>query len=286
MMDVYDAHVHFLWESSLEEEARQWEALADEGLRGMAVIVMGYHLGRPSKCLELIPKAYHHRIAESIFRGEPDPARALPGELPGLRLFPYLDSRFIQRGEEDLAPFRDAGYKGLKVLYVPEEDQENGMVGWQKLFGRTVRQSEDLTANLVEQAAEFGWPVIFHADLRRYGGFVEDLLRSFTGTPFVIPHFGFSRKAVAGVLERWNNAYTDFSSLLPFMKKDPDAYKSFIAEFPDRVLFGTDATMGWADLTRAYLGFVREMLRDEEVLQKILSLNYLRVHGLRDESGE
>jgi predicted TIM-barrel fold metal-dependent hydrolase len=91
---------------------------------------------------------------------------------------------------------------------------------------------------------------------------------------------------VAGVLERWNNAYTDFSSLLPFMKKDPDAYKSFIAEFPDRVLFGTDATMGWADLTRAYLGFVREMLRDEEVLQKILSLNYLRVHGLRDESGE
>ncbi len=286
MIEAYDAHVHFLWETSLEKEANEWESLKGEGLRGMAVIVMGYHLGRPGKCLELIPKAYHHRIAESIFRGEPDPARARPGDLAGLSLFPYLDSRFIQRGEEDLRPFKDAGYRGLKVLYVPEEDRENGMVGWERLFGRSLRQSEDLTATLVEQAAEFGWPVIFHADLRRYGGFVEDLVRSFPGSPFVIPHFGFSRKAIARVLETWGNANTDFFSLLPFMKQDPDAYRDFIEAFPERVLFGSDATVGWPGLTREYLAFAKEMITDGEVLQRVLSGNYLRVHGLKGQAGE
>ena len=43
------------------------------------------------------------------------------------------------------------------------------MIGWEALFHRPLSASEDLTSRLVDHAASFEWPVIFHADLRRYG---------------------------------------------------------------------------------------------------------------------
>ena len=278
-MEIYDAHVHFLWEASFEQSAQEWTALKEQGLRGMAVIIMGYHLGDVERCLALIPSAYHHRVDRGIFEKPSDPASSIPPSLDGLQLFPYLDSRFMEKERADLTPFREAGFQGLKILYIPEEDRENGMIGWEALFRRSVRASEDLTARLVEQAASFGWPVIFHADLRRYGEFVEDLLGAYPSTPFIVPHLGFSRKAVDRLLERRPHVSTDVSSLLPFMKKAPEAYADFIAAHPDRVLFGTDATWGWPELEEAYLAFLPGILRDEAVLQKVFAGNYLRIHG-------
>lgn len=231
------------------------------------------------RCLALIPADYHDRIDPALFDKPPHPEECLPGDLLGMPLFPYLDSRFMEEGVADLGAFREAGFRGLKILYIPEEDRENRMAGWKNVFGRSVRASEDLTARLVEQASDFGWPVIFHADLRRYAPFVEDMLKSFPGIPFVIPHFGFSRKAVDRVLELFQHVYTDFSSLLPFMQGAVHAYESFINANRDRVLFGSDATLGWPELTLEYLAFVKQALvKDEEVLRKVLVENYLRIH--------
>ncbi len=245
----------------------------------MAVIIMGYHLVDPSRCLELIPTAYHDRVDPAFFKEPPDPSRAVARTLGDIPLFPYLDSRYMDEACADLSPFREAGFLGLKILYIPEEDPENGMVGWNNLFGRSLQASEALTARLVEQASSFGWPVIFHADLRKYGPFVEDVLKAHPGTPFIIPHFGFSRKAVAGILDRLGHVYTDFSSLLPFMQHAPEAYETFIAAHSDRILFGSDATVGWPGLTGEYLAFALRMIRDREVLRKVLQTNYLDIHG-------
>ena len=283
-MDHYDAHVHFLWNGPLEEAARGWMPLQENGLRGMAVIVMGYHPVGRARCLDLIPSAYHDRVDPSFFDEPADPAAPVPRDLWGIPLFPYLDSRYMEDAVSDLRPFREAGFRGLKVLFIPEEDPENGMVGWKRCFGRSMGESETLTARLVEQAAAFRWPVIFHADLRRYGPFVEDLLEAHRGVPFVIPHFGFSRKAVAGLMERLDHVYTDFSSLLPFMQKAPEAYAGFIRDHADRVLFGSDATLGWPELTARYLDAFRGMIPDEEVLQEVLVENYLRIHGGADRA--
>ena len=197
-------------------------------------------------------------------------------------LFPYLDSRFIEEEQSDLTPFREAGFRGLKILFIPEEDRENGMIGWERLFGRSMAASEDLTARLVAQAATFGWPVILHADLRRYGPFVEELVKAHPDTPFVVPHFGFSRKAMAGLLDRTGHVHTDFSSLLPFMHRAPEAYETFIEAYPDRVLFGTDTLMGWPELTEEYIDFATSILRDEEVRNMVFEENYLRIHGCSD----
>lgn len=278
-MEYYDAHVHFLWKGPLAQAASGWAPLREEGLRGMAVIIMGYHPADLGRCLDLIPSAYHDRVDPAFFDEPADPEACVHRDLQGIPLFPYLDSRYIGDAEADLAPFRKAGFRGLKILYIPEEDRENGMVGWKNLFGRSMRESEAVTARLVAQAAALGWPVIFHADLRRYGPFVEGLLGAHPGIPFVIPHFGFSRKAVAGVMERLDHVYTDFSSLLPFMRKAPEAYAGFIEAHADRVLFGSDATLGWPELTGRYLEAVKRMIPDEGVLRKVLLENYLRVHG-------
>jgi len=142
--------------------------------------------------------------------------------------------------------------------------------------------SEDLTARLVAQASSFGWPVILHADLRRYGPFVEELVQAHPRTPFVVPHFGFSRKAMAGLLDRTDHVHTDFSSLLPFMRRAPEAYETFIGSYPDRVLFGTDTLVSWPELTEEYVDFVSSILPDEEVRSKVFQENYLRIHGGSD----
>ncbi|MCF8062738.1 MAG: amidohydrolase [Deltaproteobacteria bacterium] len=283
-MDYYDAHVHFLWPGRLEQAARGWTSLREDGLRGMAVIIMGYHLVDRRRCLDLIPSAYHEHVDPALFDEPADPAECVRTDLQGIPLFPYLDSRYIEDALTDLRPFQQAGFRGLKILYIPEEDPENGMVGWKNLFGRSMRESEELTARLAAQAAAFRWPVIFHADLRRYGSFVEDLLKAHPGVPFVIPHFGFSRKAMAGLMDGLDHVYTDFSSLLPFMRQAPGAYAGFIQAHPDRVLFGSDATLGWAELSGRYLAFMKRLIPDRDVLRKVLSENYLCIHGDSDHA--
>lgn len=277
-MEYYDAHVHFLWEGELGHALKPWISMQEDGLLGMGLIIMAHHLGDPQRCLSLIPTAYHSLVDRSFFDAPPDQAVCVPESTDGLDLFPYMDSRYIEEAQSDLKPFREAGVRGLKVLYVPEEDRENGMIGWKNLFGRSMRASEDLTARLVEQAAGYGWPVIFHADLRRYGDFVEDLVRSYSEIDFVLPHFGFSRKAVTRLLERLGNVYTDFSSLLPFMKKSPEAYADFLNVFRTRTLFGSDATISWPELTGQYFSFITETIKDRDVLRRILLENYLSIH--------
>lgn len=278
-MNVYDAHVHFLWREPPEQAGRAWVSLGERGLRGMAVIIMGSHLADRSRCLALIPRAYHHRVDPAFFDEPPDLSRCVPRTVQGLPVFPYLDSRYMETDRADLRPFRDAGFRGLKILYIPEEDRDYGMLGWKKLFGRSLRDSEKLIADLVGQASGFGWPVIFHADLRKYGPFVEDVLASHSKTRFILPHFGFSRKAVSGILERLDYVYTDFSSLLPFMQKAPEAYKGFVEDHAGRILFGSDATVGWPGLIGEYMDAVRGMIRNEHVLRQVLETNYLRIHG-------
>jgi len=283
-MDFYDAHVHLLWEGDLERALEPWGLMKEDGLKGMALIIMAHHLGDRTRCLKLIPPAYHGFFDSSFFSRPPSVENCIPPAPAGIEFFPYLDSRYIQEPQADLKKFHDAGIEGLKVLFVPEEDRDNGMVGWERLLGRSLEESEDLTSRLVEQAAGYGWPVIFHADLRRYGDYVEDLLGAFPRTNFILPHFGFSRKAVTGLLERRENVYTDFSSLLPFMRKNPKAYLDFINDFPERVLFGSDAVVNWPELTRDYLEFIREKIPREETLSRVLSGNYLKIHGRTDPS--
>ncbi|MBI4772810.1 MAG: hypothetical protein HY788_01295 [Deltaproteobacteria bacterium] len=89
--------------------------------------------------------------------------------------------------------------------------------------------------------------------------------------------FGGSRKKMAHFLSKYEHCYTDFSSLLPYMKKDPAAYRDFISSFPDRILFGSDALFGVPSMVKEYIEFADGFL-DETLRDKVGRENYLRFH--------
>ena len=275
---IYDSHVHYLWRDSLAENSASFATLQEKGLQGMALIIMGHHLSEPQKCFDFIPHSYHDRIGRHLFANSSGMDLPSNSHFNDLETIPYLDSRYITKAEADLSGFREVGFKGLKLLYVPDEDETYGMVGWKRLFDQSHKEYEKLTLHMIDQAVEFGWPVIFHADLRLHEGFAREVLETYANHPFIFPHFGFSRKIMAGFIEQFNDCYTDFSSLLPFMRKTPDRYTNFIKAHEDRILFGSDATIDWTDLISEYIETTQALIRDEGILRKVFQDNFLKVH--------
>ena len=277
-MKIYDAHVHYLWRSSASQRNADFQSLRAQGLQGMALIIMGHHLRDTEKCFTYIPRSYHDKIDHNIFSG--DSVRKLPEAdlFPGIDIFPYLDSRYITEAEADLTRFKVKGFRGLKLLYVADVEKDLKMTGWPILFGKSAQDYEKLTMRMIEQAVSFDWPIIFHADLRLHESFAREVLTNFSDHSFIFPHFGFSRKIMAGVLEQFAHCYTDFSSLLPFMQKSPNAYRGFIETYADQVLFGSDATSDWPELIQEYVETVKTLICDEVLLKKIFQGNYLKVH--------
>ncbi len=277
-MEYYDSHVHFVWKGSLNEVRQGWQVLSKKGLKGMAVIIIGHHPSNWDRFLQSIPATYQKSLDRRFFDEGLGFQVSIAQQLNGLKIFPYLDCRFIETQDFDLNEFYEAGYKGLKVLYIPDEDIGLGRVGWKQFFGFSDKEYERLVNRMTEQAFSFGWPIIFHADLRRYGDNVEEILQTNPGCPFIIPHFGFSRKIMAKLLERFDYCYTDFSSLLPFMQNDRKNYREFIVTYSDRILFGSDALLGEPQLSANYLEFITSLIEEEAIRTKIMSENYLRIH--------
>jgi predicted TIM-barrel fold metal-dependent hydrolase len=177
--------------------------------------------------------------------------------------------------EEKIKRYSQRGFKGLKLLYVPEEDTTLRIGGMEKTFGRTGKQSEKITSLIIENASSQGMPILMHVDLRRYGNFVEEMIGSYPMTNFNIPHFGFSRRAISILLDRYPNCYTDISSLVSFMEKDPASYRSFIEQYQDRVLFGSDAVISQPEEVQSTLEFVNRFVEDTEMLDKLVHRNYM-----------
>ena len=277
-MKIYDAHVHYLWRNLTSKSNADFLSLRAEGLHGMALIIMGHHLGDMDKCFTYIPRSYHDKIDRGIFFDSSIKEVPAAELFSGVEIFPYLDSRYITEEEADLNRFKGEGFRGLKLLYVAEVEKDLEMTGWPILFDKSAEDFEKLTLRMIEQAVGFDWPIIFHADLRLHEGFVREVLTSFSGHPFIFPHFGFSRKIMARLIEQFEGCYTDFSSLLPFMQKSPDAYQGFIETYADRVLFGSDATSDWPELILEYIKTVKTLIRDEVILRKVFQDNYLKVH--------
>ncbi|MDO8722055.1 MAG: amidohydrolase family protein, partial [Syntrophales bacterium] len=110
--------------------------------------------------------------------------------------------------------------------------------------------------------------------------FVEEMLRSHPKTNFNIPHFGSSRKALFHLLETYPNCYTDTSSLVQFIIEDPASYKSFIRQYQDRILYGSDALISDPEHVESTQKFVDRFLDDQEIFHKLSYKNYLEFHGM------
>ena len=255
-MEYYDAHIHFFYNCSLHELQQKIGLLEKTGLSGMNILVIREFPAEIDTYLKMIPGAYHPFVTREALENQRDPFAVM--NLPRhLKIVPFLDTRFMENHiAEKIKMYKQRGFIGLKLLYVPEEDTTFHIGGMEKTFGRTCKQSEKITSLIIEQASSQGMPILMHVDLRRYGDFVEEMIRSHPGTHFNIPHFGFSRRVMSFLLEKYPNCYTDMSSLTLFMEKEAAPYKSFIKQYQDRILFGSDAVIGQPERVQSTLEFM------------------------------
>jgi len=280
-MEYYDAHIHFFYDCSLHELQQKIGFLEKTGLAGINILVISEFPAEIDAYLKMIPGEYHPFATREALQNQKDPFSVV--HLPRhLKIVPFLDARFMENHiKEKIKMYGQRGFKGLKLLYVPEEDTTLRIGGMEKTFGRTCKQSEKITSLIIGEASSQGMPILMHVDLRRYGDFVEEMVRSYPGTNFNIPHFGFSRRAMSLLLEKYPNCYTDMSSLTSFMEKEPASYKSFIQQRQDRILFGSDAVIGQPEMVQSTLEFMKRFLKDMEIFHKLVNKNYMNymTHG-------
>lgn len=279
-MKFYDAHIHFYFTFPAEELKRVFSQLTKIGLSGFNALVFTEFPAEIKTYLKMAPAAYHSLISMEGLEMQRDPFPYFEWAKP-LTVIPFVDCRYIENGiEEKMKRFKQQGFQGLKLLYVPEEDTAFQVQGMEQAFGRPLKKSEEITARLIDSASSQGMCVLFHVDLRRYSDFVEEMIRSHPETNFNIPHFGFSRKAISPFLETYPNCYTDTSALFPFMEEEPAAYRSFIRQYQDRILYGSDALIGDPGHVESSLKFVERLLDDQGIFHKLVCKNYTTFHGI------
>jgi hypothetical protein len=279
-MKYYDAHIHFFYDCSYNELKQKFSFLETIGLAGMNVLVIAEFPTEINDALKMIPGDYHPYVTQGALENQKDPFDAIQLSHP-LKIVPFLDARFIENNiEEKIKMYRQRGFKGLKLLYVPEEDTVLRIGGMEKTFRRTCRQSEKITSMIIENASSQGMPIMMHADLRKYGDFVGEMVGNFPKTNFNIPHFGFSRREISFLLDQYPNCYTDISSLISFMEKDPVSYKNFIKQYQDRILFGSDTVIGHPESIQVTFLFVNRFLEDMEIFHRLVNKNYLNFMNL------
>jgi hypothetical protein len=279
----YDAHIHFFYPYQSKELLAVLKDLEGKGLAGFDALVFAEIPTEMETVLTIVPGAYHHYITPRVLENQKDPFRVIDQANP-LRIIPFADVRFVRSdAHQKVQRFKQKGYQGIKLLYIPEEEVELQIGGMEKAFGRSVKESEAITALLIDSASSHGMLVLFHADLRKYGGFVEDMVRSHPKTNFNIPHFGSSRKLMSALMDRYSNCYTDLSSLTPFMQRDPASYRDFVAAYQDRILFGSDGVFNHPEDIESALELLRKFLDEDEVFDKLVRRNFLKFHHLPEE---
>ena len=279
IMQFYDAHIHFYFKFPAEELKGVFSRLIASGMRGFNALTFPEFPNDINVVLKMVPAAYHGNISLAALEVQQDSAPFFEWALP-LTIIPFVDARFMEHDiEAKMERFKQRGFKGLKLLYVPEEDKNIRVEGMERAFGRPLKKSEAIAARLIDSAASQRMCVLFHADLRRYGSFVEEMLHSHPTINFNIPHFGSSRRAMSNLLENYPNCYTDTSSLVPFMTQDPESYRSFIRQFQDRILYGSDALISNPGHVESTRGFLDQLLDDPALFHKLTHKNYLEFHG-------
>jgi hypothetical protein len=279
-MKFFDAHIHFFYQCSSDELRRIFDSLERIGMAGFDALTIAEYPSDIDTVLKMIPGAYHSYVTPRVLENQKDPFPVLEGVHP-LKITPFLDARFIETHiEQKMKRFWEMGFKGLKLLYVPEEDAEFFIGGMEKAFGRPRLHSEKITSLIIESAASLGLSILMHVDLRRYGNFVEEMIGSHPQANFNIPHFGYSRKAISFLLEKYENCYTDLSSLNSFMEKEPISYKGFIKRYQDRILWGSDALICQPDRIQSTLKFIDQFLEDREIFDKLVNKNYRVFHRM------
>ncbi len=136
------------------------------------------------------------------------------------------------------------GGKGLKLY--------NGHSYYYEIFNQPLNSSRMMPIYAFAERNHL--PVLFHINISKYEDELRDILTKYPDLVVNIPHFMVSSiqiDRVKKLLDDFPNLYTDISFGSPEflaaglrrISNDTDKYRSFINEYSDRVLFGTDMVL-------------------------------------------
>lgn len=286
---LIDAHIHWcVFGRPLKEVESELQWLEEYGFDAVVVLPLPAMGAPPERAVHLIPGAYRDLTGITAERMVHDDLQSWLDFKPiwaektrRMEVLSFLDVRAWD-GRAELDFWWGEGHAGFKnILILDEDEAKMRMPPLRWVPG--IKREEYLNAHrdMFTQAAKKKVPVLYHADLSAHSSFVEECLQECPDLNVCIPHLGFSRKKMARLLERFPNLMSDISSLMPYVKADPEAYRSFIREFPDRIMLGSDV-IACHDLMAAseYVDCVKALELPEEQESAVLGASAGRFLGI------
>lgn len=240
-MKFIDVHWHsLLTKQNLQSAIVCLDNLRQEGLTAAVVCVLD-DLNVELEVMEQVMPPFVWQWLEKNDTNRMPHTNALLNTNPAVTLLPYIDIRCARTPEDfDLPALAQNGFKGLKLLYVPDGDQAARIQSVPRALGISKELFRQNYHEAVGQAAALGWPVLLHLDLNQYEEFGRQLLEDNPGTAINIAHLGYSRRLMDSLLQDFPHCYTDLSALAPFIRAKPEGYRDFIQRHPQQVLWGSD----------------------------------------------
>jgi len=275
--EIIDVHTHcFTGRGDWELVRRQLADLHRAGLRRVVVVGLVNTRLDAQAVWNLLPR--FDNLGDPLFHEAEDLLELT--RLSGEDLVPLVDTRHLWGKVPDaLQGYLDGGFRGVKGIYLPDNENDLGVGNVPDSFGITLQQYQRREWEIFDFAHARELPLLYHMDARRYGDLMQALLEDFPGVRVNFPHFGISRKAFCKVLDRYPNVFTDLSSMLPHLRNNPDSYRDFIMHYPDRVCFGSDAMLYSLDSVFDYIQVVRDLKLPREVEDQVFCLNPARFLG-------
>ncbi len=270
--EIIDVHLHcFTGRQHAEAVARGIEALQKEGLRHLAVVgLVNTHLDAEAMW-NLIP-GYIENRGDRLFHEAADLLELTRLNAPVL--LPFVDTRHLW-GEvaPTLENYLAQGFRGIKGIYLAEDGNDLGVGNVPDTFGISLEQYRRREWEIFAFAEAHDLPLLYHMDARRYGDLMAALLDDFPRLRVNFAHLGIGRSAFRKILDRYPNVYTDFASMLPYIRSSPAGYRDFILHYADRVCFGSDALLYAPETVFDYIRMVRELELPEEIETRVFSGN-------------
>ena len=133
-------------------------------------------------------------------------------------------------------------------------------------------------------------PVLYHVNITKYGDELERVLQSYPDLVVNVPHYMVSSiglDKVKALLDKYPNLYTDISFGSPEymaagfrrLSNNTTKYESFMKEYSDRILFGTDMVLTSAqdkdfDFIQKTLACYRDLLEEKSFRCDLVSDYY------------
>lgn len=282
-MDKYiDIHAHWcLFGRNPDDVAAELLWLEGQGFEKIALFPLPGLGASPEKVWQMLPRAYREMISLTVEKASNDDLEAWlsfkkfwEGKGSSLELLSFLDIRAWD-GVQSLDDWWEAGHAGFKSILIEEEDDAKmKMAPLRNATGISRGAYFEAQRRVFSMASRLEVPLIYHADLSLHRGFIEECLQDNPDLRVNIPHLGFSRKQMAEMLKLYPQLKSDISSLGPYIEKEGASYKSFMRDFPEQVMLGSDVISSY-DMrpAKGYVDCVKALELPEEVEAKVLYSN-------------